>query len=162
MRIKSQKDFFAGLLYLVVGGGFAIGSFNYTIGSAARMGPGYFPLLVGCLLAILGAIIMFRALVVETIDGDPIGKWAWKPLVFIVLANMLFGITLGGIPSLDVPALGVMIGIIILTLVAAYAGPEFKLKEVIILAIVLAVGSWMVFIWGLNLQMQVWPSFISG
>ncbi|MEZ5607236.1 MAG: tripartite tricarboxylate transporter TctB family protein [Burkholderiaceae bacterium] len=162
MRIKSQKDFFAGLLYLVIGGGFAIGAFNYTIGDAARMGPGYFPLLVGSLLAILGAIIMFRALVVETIDGDPIGKWAWKPLFFIILANMLFGVLLGGIPSLGVPALGVMIGIVVLTLVSAYAGSEFKLKEVVILAIVLAVGSWVVFIWGLNLQMQVWPSFISG
>lgn len=162
MRIKSQKDFFAGLLYLVIGGGFAIGAFNYTIGDAARMGPGYFPLLVGGLLAILGAIIMFRALVVETIDGDPIGKWAWKPLIYIILANFLFGILLGGLPALGIPALGVMVGIIVLTLVSAYAGPEFKLKEVIVLAIVLAAGSWVVFVWGLNLQMQVWPSFISG
>ena len=162
MRIKSQKDFFSGLLYLIIGGGFAIGAFNYTIGDSARMGPGYFPLLVGILLAILGAIIVVKSLVVETPDGDPIGQWAWKPLIFIILANFLFGILLGGVPSLGIPAMGVMVGIIVLTLVAAYAGPEFKLKEVIILAIILAVGSYVVFIWGLNLQMQVWPSFISG
>ena len=56
MRIKSQKDFFAGLLYVVIGGGFAIGATNYTVGNAARMGPGYFPLLVGILLAILGTL----------------------------------------------------------------------------------------------------------
>ena len=162
MRIKSQKDFFGGLLYVVIGGGFAIGSTNYTIGDSARMGPGYFPLLVGILLAILGAVIVFKSLVVETPDGDPIGKWAWKPLVYIILANFLFGLLLGGVPSLGIPSLGVMIGILVLTLVAAKAGPEFKLKEVIILAIVLAAGSWLVFIWGLNLQMPVWPSFISG
>ena len=162
MRIKSQKDFFGGLLYVIIGGGFAIGSTSYTIGDSARMGPGYFPLLVGILLAILGAIIVVKSLVVETPDGDPIGQWAWKPLIFIILANFLFGILLGGVPSLGIPALGVMVGIIVLTLVAAYAGPEFKLKEVIILAIILAVGSYVVFIWGLNLQMQVWPSFISG
>jgi len=100
--------------------------------------------------------------VVETPDGDKIGKWAWKPLIFIILANFLFGILLGGVPSLGIPSLGVIVGIIVITLVAAKAGPEFNLKEVIILAIILAVGSWVVFIWGLNLQMQVWPSFISG
>ena len=126
------------------------------------MGPGYFPLLVGILLAILGAIIVVKSLVVETPDGDKIGKWAWKPLFFIILANFLFGILLGGVPSLGIPSLGVIVGIIVITLVAAKAGPEFNLKEVIILAIILAAGSWVVFIWGLNLQMQVWPSFISG
>ncbi|HNR81869.1 tripartite tricarboxylate transporter TctB family protein [Ottowia sp.] len=162
MRIKSQRDFFAGLLYVVIGGAFAIGANNYTIGNAARMGPGYFPLLVGILLAILGAIIVVKSLVVETPDGDPIGPWAWKPLIYIILANFLFGLLLGGVPSLGIPSLGVMVGILVLTLVAAKAGPEFKLKEVIILAIVLAAGSWLVFIWGLNLQMPVWPSFISG
>ena len=162
MRIKSQRDFFAGLLYVVVGGSFAIGATTYTVGSAARMGPGYFPLMVGILLAILGAIIVVRALVVETPDGDPIGKWAWKPLVFIILANFLFGLLLGGVPSMGIPALGVMIGIVVLTIVAALAGTEFKLREVLILAVILAAGSWAIFIWGLNLQMQVWPSFISG
>ena len=162
MRIKSQKDFFAGLLYMGIGIAFAWGATNYNIGDGARMGPGYFPLLLGIVLAVIGAIVMIRAMVVETADGEPIGQWAWKPLIFIILANFLFGILLGGVPSLGIPALGVMVGIIVLTLVAAYAGPEFKLKEVIILAIILAVGSYVVFIWGLNLQMQVWPSFISG
>ena len=162
MRIKSQKDFFAGLLYMGIGIAFAWGATNYNIGDGARMGPGYFPLLLGIVLAVIGAIVTIRAMVVETADGEPIGQWAWKPLIFIILANFLFGILLGGVPSLGIPALGVMVGIIVLTLVAAYAGPEFKLKEVIILAIILAVGSYVVFIWGLNLQMQVWPSFISG
>ena len=161
MRIKSQKDFFAGLLYVVVGTAFAIGAFNYTIGTSARMGPGYFPMLVGGLLAILGAIICVKALVVETPDGDPIGKWAWRPLFFIVLANFLFGILLGGVPSLDIPALGVMAAIVVLTVVAALGGREFKLVEVLILAVVLAIGSWVTFVWGLNLQMPVWPGFIA-
>ena len=162
MRIKSQKDFFGGLLYVVIGGGFAIGSTNYTIGDSARMGPGYFPLLVGILLAILGAVIVFKSLVVETPDGDPIGKWAWKPLIYIILANFLFGILLGGMPSLGIPAMGMIVGIVVLTIIAAMAGHEFKLHEAVILAIILAIGSWVTFIWGLNLQLQVWPSFISG
>ncbi|MDO5290541.1 MAG: tripartite tricarboxylate transporter TctB family protein [Pseudomonadota bacterium] len=160
MRIKSQKDFFAGLVYLVVGGGFAWGATNYQIGTGARMGPGYFPLLLGIVLAVIGAIVMLRALVVETPDGDPIGKWAWRPLFFIIMANFLFGILLGGIPSLGVPAMGLIVAIYALTIVAAMAGSQFRWVEVLIVATLLAVGSWFAFVWGLNLQFQVWPSFI--
>ena len=162
MRIKSQKDFFAGLLYMVIGIAFAWGATTYNIGDCARMGPGYFPLLLGVILAIIGGIVMARALVVETPDGDPIGRWAWKPLAFIIAANFLFGILLGGWPLLGIPAMGLIIAIVVLTFVAALAGDEFKFIEVLILAILLAVGSWAAFVWGLNLQFQVWPSFISG
>ena len=162
MRIKSQKDFFAGLLYMVIGIAFAWGATTYNIGDGARMGPGYFPLLLGVILAIIGGIVMARALVVETPDGDPIGRWAWKPLAFIIAANFLFGILLGGWPLLGIPAMGLIIAIFVLTFVAALAGDEFKFIEVLILAILLAVGSWAAFVWGLNLQFQVWPSFISG
>ena len=162
MRIKSQKDFFAGLLYAVIGIAFAWGATTYSIGDGARMGPGYFPLILGIVLALIGVFVMFRALTVETPDGDPIGKWSFKPLIFIILANFLFGILLGGIPSIGVPAMGLMIAIFVLTIVAAMAGPEFKWTEVIILGIILAAGSWVTFVWGLNLQFQLWPSFISG
>ena len=162
MRIKSQKDFFAGLLYMVIGIAFAWGATTYNIGDGARMGPGYFPLLLGVILAVIGGIVMARALVVETPDGDPLGRWAWKPLAFIIAANFLFGILLGGWPLLGIPAMGLIIAIVVLTFVAALAGDEFKFIEVLILAILLAVGSWAAFVWGLNLQFQVWPSFISG
>lgn len=162
MRIKSQKDFFAGLLYLSVGVGFAWGATNYTIGNGARMGPGYFPLLLGIILAIIGGIVAFKALVVETPDGDPVGKFAWKPLFFIIMANFLFGILLGGVPSLGIPAMGMIVAIYALTIVAAMAGQEFKWIEVIVLGTILAIGSWFAFVWGLKLQFQVWPSFIGG
>ena len=162
MQIKSQKDFFAGLVYMGVGIGFAVGATNYTIGDGARMGPGYFPMMLGIVLAIIGAVVAFKALVVETPDGDPIGKWAWKPLAFIIAANFLFGILLGGVPSLGVPAMGMIAAIYVLTIVSAMAGSEFKWVEVLILGTVLAVGSWVAFVWGLKLQFQVWPSFIGG
>lgn len=160
MRIKSQKDFYAGLLYLVIGVAFAWGATNYSIGSGARMGPGYFPLMLGILLAVIGAIVMFRALVIETPDGDPIGKWAWRPLVFIIAANFLFGILLGGWPLLGLPAMGLIIAIIVLTIVSSMAGTEFKWIEVIILGLLLAALSWGAFVYGLNLQFQVWPTFL--
>ena len=162
MKIKSQKDFFAGLMFSAVGVAFAWGATNYNIGEGARMGPGYFPLMLGILLTILGLIVSFQALVVETEDGEKIGSMAWKPLGFIIGANVLFGVCLGGLPAIGVPALGLIVGIIVLTYVAALAGDEFNFKEVTILAAVLCLLSYFAFVYALNLQFPVWPSFIAG
>jgi hypothetical protein len=162
MRIKSQKDFVSGLMFMAVGIAFAWGATNYTIGEGARMGPGYFPLMLGILLTALGGFIVFEAMVVETEDGEPIGKWAWKPLGFIIGSNVLFGILLGGLPRFGIPAMGLIVAIYGLTFIAAMAGDEFKWKEVIVLATVLAIGSYLAFIVLLNLQFQVWPTFITG
>lgn len=162
MKIKSQKDFGAGLMFTAFGVAFAWGATNYTIGVGARMGPGYFPLVLGILLAILGLVITFTSLVVETEDGDRIGKIAWKPLGFIIGANVLFGILLAGLPKIGVPAFGLIVAIYGLTFVAALAGDEFHWKEVAILATVLAIISYVAFVWLLKLQFPVWPSFIVG
>ncbi len=162
MQIKSQKDFFSGLMFTVVGASFAYGATSYSIGTSGRMGPGYFPLLLGVILAILGSAIMFKALVVETQDGEKIGKWAWKPLFFIIAANVLFGVLLGGLPSLGLPAMGLIAAIFGVTIVASLAGDTFKLKEVLILSVVLSIGSYLAFIMLLKLQFPVWPTFIVG
>jgi Tripartite tricarboxylate transporter TctB family len=162
MRIKSQKDFFSGLLFIAVGVAFAWGATNYKVGDAARMGPGYFPLLLGSLLAVLGLVVTFNALVVETEDGDPIGSIAWKPLFFIISANLIFGVLLGGLPSINLPFMGLIAAIIALTFIAALAGDEFKFKEVTILAIILAIVSYLTFIVALKLQFPAWPAFIAG
>ncbi len=163
MKIKSQKDFIAGLMFTIVGVGFAWGSAaSYNVGSGARMGPGYFPLMLGILMAILGLVIVAKAMVVETADGEPVGSIAWRPLTFIILANVVFGVLLGGLPSIGLPAMGLIIAIIALTFVAAYAADTFRFKEVLILAIVLAVGSYLAFVVALKLQFPVWPTFITG
>ena len=143
-----------------VGVAFAWGASTYTIGSGARMGPGYFPLALGALLAVLGGIITFKALVVETVDGEKIGKIAWKPLFFIILANLVFGSMIGGLPSVGLQPLGLVCGIYALTFIASLAGDEFKFKEVIVLATVLAVFSYLAFIVLLKLQFPVWPTFL--
>ena len=162
MKIKSQKDFYSGLLYTVVGAAFAYGATSYNIGTGARMGPGYFPLLLGSILAIIGGVILLKALVVETPTGDRIGSWAWKPLSFIIAGNLLFGVLLGGLPSIKFPAMGLIVAIYGTTLVVSMAGDKFKLKEVLILATVLSVLSYLAFIVLLKLQFPVWPSFIAG
>jgi len=161
VRIKSQRDFFSGLMFTAVGGAFAWGATNYNIGEAARMGPGYFPLMLGIVLALVGLLIIFESLVVETEDGERIGAWAWRPLTFIIGANVVFGICIGGLPGIGLPALGMIIGIYALTFVAALAGDEFRVKEVLILATILAVGSYFTFVWALKLQFPVWPAFLT-
>ncbi|RYF50790.1 MAG: tripartite tricarboxylate transporter TctB family protein [Comamonadaceae bacterium] len=162
MRIKSQKDFFSGVMFTVVGIAFAWGASTYNVGNGARMGPGYFPLMLGIVLALIGMGIMFSGLTVETEDGEPIGKWAWKQIIYILGANLAFGILLGGLPSFGVPAMGMIIAIYALVIIASLAGSEFNLPKVLILATVLAVGSYCAFIWALKLQIQVWPTFITG
>jgi len=162
VKLKSRKDFFAGLMFTLVGAGFAWGATTYTVGSGARMGPGYFPLMLGILLAVLGLIVIFSSLTVETVDGEPIGAIAWKPLVLIIAANLVFGVLLGGLPSIGLPAMGLIIAIFALTVIASAAGQHFSLKGSLILATILAVGSYLTFIVGLKLQFQVWPTFITG
>jgi hypothetical protein len=160
--IKSQKDFFSGLMFTLVGAGFAWGATNYNVGTGARMGPGYFPLLLGIFLAVLGAFITFYSLVEHTEDGEPVGSFAWKPIVYILGANLIFGVLLGGLPSIGLPPMGLIAGIYALVIVASKAGETFDLKEVLILATVLAIGSYLAFIVALKLQMPVWPVFITG
>lgn len=162
MRIKSQRDFFAGLMFTVVGIGFAWGASTYNVGNGARMGPGYFPLMLGIVMALIGLGIMFTGLSVETEDGEPIGKWAWKQIVFIIGANLAFGVLLGGLPSIGLPAMGMIIAIYALVIISSLAGNEFNLPKVLILGTVLAIGSYIAFIWALKLQIQVWPTFITG
>ncbi len=162
MKIKSQKDFLSGLMFLVVGGVFAWGATHYSIGTGARMGPGYFPMMLGIILAILGAVILMGSLIVETPDGDKVSKIAWKPLGFILGANLVFGALLGGLPKIGLPSFGLIAAIFALIIIASKAGDEFSWKSVLILATVLSIGSYIAFIFLLKLQMPVWPAFLVG
>lgn len=107
------------------------------------MGPGYFPMVLGALLALIGTAIAFKALVVQTLDGDKIGAWAWRPLCFILAANLVFGILLVGLPSLGIPAMGLIVAIYALTFISSLAGTEFNAKGVFVLATILAVASYL-------------------
>ena len=162
MNIKSQKDFFSGLMFMGIGGAFAWGATAYSLGTGARMGPGYFPMLLGVMMTVLGAIITFNSLVIERAGGDKIGKWAYKPLVFIIAANLIFGVCLGGLPSIKLPAMGMIVGIYALTFIASMAEAGWKVKTTFILATTLAVISYVAFVKILKLQFPVWPAFITG
>ena len=153
MKIKSQKDFWSGLMFIAVGVAFAWGSTYYNMGASARPGPGYFPFGLAILMAILGGMVLFKSLTFEVEGGDPIGAWAWKPLLVINGAVFIFGWTL--------PHLGMIVALPLLVIGSAYAGDEFHIKDAIINSIVLTIGSWFIFIWGLKLTIPLLPTFMA-
>ncbi len=154
MKIKSQKDFWSGLMFVVVGLGFAWGATTYSFGSSARPGPGFFPFGLGLLMAALGGLVLFKALVIETEDGEPIGAWAFKPLIIVMLSVSVFGFLL--------PRLGMALSLPILIVMVSLAGDEFHWKDAVISVVVLTLGSWLIFIKGLSLVIPLWPKFITG
>jgi hypothetical protein len=139
-------------MFVIAGITFAVGATNYSMGTSARPGAGYFPLLLSAIMAILGAIVLFKSLVFETPGGDPIGNIAWKPLTVIVVAITVFGFI--------IEPLGMLIAVPVVVFIASLAGDDFHWKGVIANAAVLTFGSWAVFVFGLKLTIPVLPWFL--
>jgi Tripartite tricarboxylate transporter TctB family len=153
LKIKSEKDFWSGLMFIAVGVAFAIGATSYSFGSSARPGPAYFPFGLGVIMALLGGLILFTSLTIEVEGGDKIGDWPLKPGAWILGAVVLFGLLL--------PRLGMAICLPLLICIASLAGDEFHWKEALLNAAILTVGSWAIFIKGLGLTIPLWPTFLS-
>lgn len=150
MKIKSQKDFWSGLMFLCIGAAFAIGSMSYSFGNSARPGPAYFPFGLGVLMAILGGMVLFGALTKATEDGDLVGAFAWRPLLIILGSVAMFGFLL--------PRLGMFITLPMLVFISAIASDEFSVKGAALNAAVLTVVSWAVFSKGLGLTIPLLPT----
>ena len=150
MRIRSPRDFWAGVMFIAFGVFFMVWAVaNYQMGSTVRMGPGYFPAVLGGLLALLGAIVLFRGL---SSDGPGVEAFRFRPLVLVSASVVAYGYLMkpGGLAVATAAA--VVIG--------ALAGDEFRWKEVLVVALVLVVSSWLVFVKGLALPFPVCPEFI--
>lgn len=148
--IKQPKDFWAGLLFIGLGiAALAVGS-NYNLGTAARMGPGYFPRILGLLLLLLGAIVTARGF---RGHGDRVPPWKWRPTLVVLGSVVLFG--------LIVAKFGLAISTVVLILLASMASHEFRPKEAVIAGVLLAALAVGVFIVGLKLQLPIWPEFLS-
>jgi hypothetical protein len=157
--IKDQRDFVAGIMFTAIGAAFAVGATRYPFGTSGRMGPGYFPLVLGLVLAGLGSIVMIKALVTRSDGEEAPGPWPWKPIVFILGGNILFGVLIGGLPSIGLPPIGLIAAIVAVTFVASAAGQEFNWGKVALLALCLTVGSYLVFILLLRLVLPIWPEW---
>jgi hypothetical protein len=147
MRVRSPKDFWAGLIFVAIGGGFVLLAREYRLGDMHRMGPALFPTLVGALLAALGALIALRAF---ALDGPPVPRFDARPIIVSLLAIVLFAIALqwGGF----VAAVGVLV------LIGANAARDVRQLDVLALAAVMIVFSVAVFVWLLGLPLPLWPT----
>ena len=144
--IRHPKDFFAGLIFIAFGiAAIVIGS-EYSLGSAARMGPGYFPRILGILLIVLGAALSLRAL---RLQGTRIPAWKWRPTLIVLGSVVLFG--------LIVTRVGLVLSTIVLIVLSSAASHEFRFKEASVSAILLAALAVGVFVIGLKLQLPIWP-----
>ena len=151
MKIRNQKDFWSGVMFLAFGLGFAIGAQNYAFGSAQRMGPAYFPTILGGLLAAMGLFIAIKGL--GSHIRDDVEAFHWRPLILVLGSVLLFAFLL--------QPLGLVLSLVLLIFVGALGGQDYKTKEVIIVAAAMVVLVLVVFIWGLALTVPVWPAFIS-
>lgn len=150
VKIKAPKDFWAGVMFIGCGAFFLFYAIaHYQMGTAVRMGPAYFPAVLGGLLAFLGALVLIESL---AMSGPPVPKFAFRPLILISLACVLYGYTMKPLGLLGATAL--------LVFVSAYGGHEFKWKEVIILFLILVVFSVLVFVKGLTLPFPICPAVI--
>jgi putative tricarboxylic transport membrane protein len=147
MRIRAPKDFWAGVMFCGFAAVALIAARGYSLGSAGRMGPGYFPLLLGLALAGLGVVLVVRSIV---IDGEPLPRFYVLPLTIIAAAVCLFG--------LAIEPLGLVTSLAILVALAACARLQFRPIETVALAIALIVFSVGVFVYALGLPLPVWPS----
>jgi len=139
-------------MFIVVGLGFSWVARTYSMGTAAKMGPGYFPFLLGIVLAILGALVLWGSLS-RNVEEDQLARWDLKILLWILGAVVLFGLML--------KPLGMVLSVIVLVLVSSMASHEFNWKGAILNSIVLVVISVGAFVYGIDLQMPVWPAFLS-
>jgi hypothetical protein len=150
MKIKAPRDFWAGLMFIAFGLFFLIvAQMNYQMGTAVRMGPGYFPTVLGGMLAVLGGVVLFGSFALE---GAPVAKFHFRPLLFILVSSLAFAYLL--------KPLGLVLASAALIFISAFGGHEFRWKEVTILTGVLIVFSVLVFVKGLTLPFPICPSFV--
>lgn len=149
MTIRAPKDFWSGIMFIAFAAVALLAARGYSLGAAGKMGPGYFPVMLGSVLAFLGLILVVRSF---TIDGEAIGRVHILPLAIIASAVVLFGALL--------QTLGLILSLAIVTIVSAFASRESKPLEVGALTCVLVAFAVGVFVYGLRLPLPVWPAML--
>jgi hypothetical protein len=146
LNIKSKEDFLSGLMFIAFGLAAVIIARDYPMGTAMRMGPGYFPTYLGAIMMVMGAIIAARGLAQRAADEATKG-FAWRPLIVLSGAFIAFGIAM--------ESLGFIPALLILIMLSALAGKEFRLLEVVLLTAVLIVAAVGIFIYGIELPFRL-------
>ncbi len=147
--IRNPKDFLSGLMFLAFGGGAIFLGQDYEVGKAIRMGPGYFPLVLGGLLCIVGAACVLRSLVLQ---GSHIGKLAFKPLLLVVVSTLVFGVLLRNA--------GLVAALAVSILLSALASSQFSARSTAVTIVLLTAFCYLVFIKGLGLPIPVFGPWL--
>jgi len=148
--IKNPRDFWAGVMFLVVGGLFAGIALTYKLGTAARMGPGFFPFMLGAILAALGLAILVSALR-EKNKGPGVEKFHWGPVFWVLMPIIVFGVML--------KIAGMLVMGMFVVIVSSIGSEEFKLKPTVWLAIGLVIFCSLAFVAALKLPIPLCPGF---
>jgi hypothetical protein len=153
MRVSHPKDFLTGLMFLFFGAAAMVLSRGLSIGTAAKMGPGYFPFVLGLLLAALGAVLLWRSLLPAK-DRESWPSLQLKPLAIVLLSVFLF--------SQILKPFGLLLSTALLVVMVSKASHESRWREALANAAVLVVIVLAVFVYFLKFQIPVWPAFTAG
>jgi hypothetical protein len=149
--IRNQKDFYAGLLFMAFGLAALVIARSYPVGVASRMGPGYFPRILGILLLGLGALLSLCGL---RSGGEAMSAWHGRPLCIILLSVWAWG--------LAAQWLGLVVASLALVFISSVASEEFGWKEALVSGAIQAASVVAVFVYGLGMPLPVWPIFLGG
>jgi hypothetical protein len=147
---RTAKDVLAGVTFVVLGAAFAVGALGYEVGDPVRMGPGFFPLLVGGLLAILGVAVIVKPYPDE--DAGPLTAPSWRALGLILGAFIVFGLTVRG--------LGIVPSTFLAAAMASFASTRMTIPMAIGLSVALTVISVVVFVFALSLRLPLLGTWI--
>ena len=147
LKIGDKKDFSAGVMFIALGAFFALWAGNYPMGTAVRMGPAYFPTVLGWILAALGVIVLGRSFFLQS--DEPMRATNFRPLLLVLGAVFLFGFLLG--------TAGLVVASFALVFVSATGGWDFRWKEQLINAIVMTAANVSIFYYGLGLPFKLFP-----
>ncbi len=151
MKIRNQRDFGAGVMYMVIGLFFTIVATQYQMGTAAKMGPGYFPFFLGILMTLLGLLVLVKSLR-ATAAIESIPKFNWRIIGLITGSVILYGLLLS--------TMGFVVAVFVLVFMSASASHEFHWKGTLINAVFLVIFTYSVFVLGLKLQFPLLPFFL--
>lgn len=142
--IRDPKDFWSGIIFVIFGLAAVIIARDYSMGTAGRMGPAYFPTILGGLLTLIGSAGVVRSMFKS---GDGLGRFAVREIALVLISTVLFGVLIRGA--------GLAVAIVVLVMISGYASVKFKVAHFVALAIGLAVFSVLVFTIGLGLPMPI-------
>jgi hypothetical protein len=148
---RNPRDFWTGLLYIFFGASAMIIARDYNMGTAVRMGPAFFPTILGAVLAVIGAIAVIRSFIAP---GRPIGGFSFEGLVLVTLSVVVFGFLVRGA--------GLVVALPLLVIISAYASTRFRWRMTLIMAAGLTIFCALVFVKGLGIPLPIIGPWLGG